>query len=85
MVEFSANMEACAAEIMMARYSYAFSFMLDALPHLTFFYHNIAYTFNPAGKYAEQDKLLKEIDRTIENFQTGLQPMHRLSKLISDV
>ena len=61
-------MEACAAEIMMARYSYAFSFMLDALPHLTFFYHNIGNTFNPGVKYSEQDKLLKEIDKAIENF-----------------
>lgn len=46
-------MEACAAEIMMARYAYAFSFQLDTFPHLQFVLGNMKYTFDQNSEYKE--------------------------------
>jgi len=57
---------------MMVRYSYAFSFMLNAMPHLTLFYNNIGSSFNEQTKFPDRDKLLKEISLSIENFQAGI-------------
>ncbi|EAS05432.2 hypothetical protein TTHERM_01079090 (macronuclear) [Tetrahymena thermophila SB210] len=81
----NSNQEACAAEIMMARYSYAFSFQLDAFPHLNYVLQNIHNTFNLTQEYKEMNKFIAELDTAIETFKTGIQPIERLYNVINDV
>ncbi|EGR29776.1 hypothetical protein IMG5_148570 [Ichthyophthirius multifiliis] len=83
--EENSNPEACAAEIMITRYSYAFSFQLDAFHHIQFVLKYINQTFNEEKPFKEIEKIITEINKSLNIFHTGVQPIRRLNNVINDV
>jgi hypothetical protein len=77
------NEEACACEVMMARYAYAFTMMLDAYPFLKEIRDSINATYTDISNGAEG--LVKNINMVLTRLEAGYIPLYKLCGVMNDL
>ena len=75
--------EACACEIVIARFIYAFLFYMDAGAHIKYIREKIASSF--AENQLAAENFFKEINQALLKFKVGREPLRKLYNVMPEI